>query len=38
MREEDTALRSLRLALSEATASTVKTALGLLGIGVVERM
>lgn len=38
LREEDPAVRSLRLALSEATASTVRTALNLLGIGVVERM
>jgi len=38
LREEDAAVRSLRLALSEATASTVRTALNLLGIGVVERM
>ena len=36
--ESDPAARSLRLALSEATAETVKTALNLLGIGVVERM
>ena len=38
LREEDPAVRSLRLALSEATATVVRTALGLLGIGVVERM
>lgn len=38
LREEDSAKRSLRLALSEATASTVRSALNLLGIGVVERM
>ncbi len=38
LREEDPSVRSLRLALSEATASTVRTALSLLGIGVVERM
>ena len=38
LREEDPAKRSLRLALSEATASTVRSALNLLGIGVVERM
>ncbi|MCM1309409.1 MAG: arginine--tRNA ligase [Bacteroides sp.] len=38
LKEEDSAKRSLRLALSEATASVVRTALNLLGIGVVERM
>lgn len=38
LKEEDCTKRSLRLALSEATASTVRTALNLLGIGVVERM
>jgi len=38
LKEEDPATRSLRLALSEATASTVRSALNLLGIGVVERM
>ena len=38
MREEDTALRSLRLALSETTAKVVKSAMGLLGIQVPERM
>ncbi|MDE6513720.1 MAG: arginine--tRNA ligase [Muribaculaceae bacterium] len=36
--ETDAAKRSLRLALSSATAETVRTALNLLGIGVVERM
>ncbi|MDE5958642.1 MAG: arginine--tRNA ligase, partial [Muribaculaceae bacterium] len=36
--ETDPAKRSLRLALSETTANTVKSALNLLGIGVVERM
>lgn len=36
--ETDSAVRSLRLALSAATARTVKTALGLLGINVPERM
>ena len=36
--ETDPARRSLRLALSETTANTVKSALNLLGIGVVERM
>ena len=38
LREEDAAVRSLRLALSEATARTVSTAMGLLGISVPERM
>lgn len=38
LREEDAAVRSLRLALSDATARTVKTAMGLLGINVPERM
>ncbi|MDE6463713.1 MAG: arginine--tRNA ligase, partial [Muribaculaceae bacterium] len=38
MREEDAAVRSLRLTLSDATARTVKTAMGLLGINVPERM
>ena len=38
LREEDPAKRSLRLALSEATATVVSRALNLLGIGVVERM
>ena len=38
LREEDDAVRSLRLALSDATARTVKTAMGLLGINVPERM
>lgn len=38
LREEDPAKRSLRLALSEATAGIVARALNLLGIGVVERM
>ena len=36
--ETDPAVRSLRLALSATTARTVKTALGLLGINVPERM
>ena len=36
--ETNPAVRSLRLALSAATARTVKTALGLLGINVPERM
>ncbi|MDE6271206.1 MAG: arginine--tRNA ligase [Muribaculaceae bacterium] len=38
LRETDTAVRSLRLALSEATARVVATATGLLGINVPERM
>ena len=38
LREEDAAVRSLRLALSDATARTVKTAMGLIGINVPERM
>lgn len=38
LREEDVKVRSMRLALSEATASTVRTAMGLLGIRVPERM
>ncbi len=38
LKEEDEAKRSLRLALSDATARTVKTAMGLLGINVPERM
>ncbi|MCH5221107.1 MAG: arginine--tRNA ligase [Muribaculaceae bacterium] len=38
LREEDAGIRSLRLALSDATARTVKTAMGLLGINVPERM
>jgi len=38
LKEEDAAVRSLRLALSDATAKTVKTAMGLLGINVPERM
>ncbi len=38
LREEDAAVRSLRLALSEATARVVRTATGLLGISVPERM
>ena len=36
--EPDAARRSLRLALSRATADTVRTAMGLLGIEVPERM
>ena len=38
LREEDAAVRSLRLALSDATARTVKTGMALLGINVPERM
>ncbi|MCC8038756.1 MAG: arginine--tRNA ligase [Bacteroidales bacterium] len=38
LKEEDEAKRSLRLALSDATARVVKTAMGLLGINVPERM
>ena len=38
LKEEDEAVRSLRLVLSECTARTVKSAMGLLGIKVPERM
>jgi arginyl-tRNA synthetase len=38
MREENAAVRSLRLAISEATAEVVKTGMNLLGIRVPERM
>ncbi len=38
LREEDPAKRALRLALSESTARTVRSAMGLLGIKVPERM
>ena len=38
LRETDAAVRSLRLALSEATARVVAAATGLLGISVPERM
>ena len=38
LREDDAAKRSLRLALSEVTARTIKATLGLLGIRVPERM
>ena len=38
LREDDTAVRSLRLALSETTAKVVKSAMALLGIKVPERM
>ncbi|MDE6225632.1 MAG: hypothetical protein K2M25_05790, partial [Muribaculaceae bacterium] len=36
--EADEAVRSLRLAICQAVAATVKTAMGLLGINVPERM
>ncbi|MBD5307652.1 MAG: arginine--tRNA ligase [Bacteroides sp.] len=38
LKEENEAQRSLRLVLSDATARTVKTAMGLLGIEMPERM
>ena len=38
LREEDAAVRSLRLTLCEVTARVVKTGMGLLGIKVPERM
>ena len=38
LREEDPAVLSLRLALTDVTSHTVKTAMGLLGIKVPERM
>ena len=38
LKEEDASVRSLRLALSDATAKVVATAMGLLGIRVPERM
>lgn len=38
LREEDVPVRSLRLALSDATARTIKTGMSLLGIKVPERM
>lgn len=38
LKEEDEAVRALRLALSECTARTVESAMGLLGIKVPERM
>jgi arginyl-tRNA synthetase len=38
LREEDAAVRSLRLALSEATSRVVRSAMSLLGISVPERM
>ncbi|MDE7442743.1 MAG: arginine--tRNA ligase, partial [Muribaculaceae bacterium] len=38
LREEDAAVRSLRLTLSEVTARVIKTGMSLLGINVPERM
>ena len=38
LKEEDPAVRSMRLALSEQTARVIKTGMGLLGIKVPERM
>ena len=38
LKEENAGVRSLRLALSDATSRTVRTAMGLLGIKVPERM
>ena len=38
LKEEDAAVRSLRLALCDATARVIKTGMGLLGINVPERM
>ena len=38
LREENAAVRSLRLTLSEVTARVIKTGMGLLGINVPERM
>lgn len=38
LKEEDEQLRSLRLTLCQTTAEVIRTALNLLGIGVVERM
>ena len=38
LKESDEAVRSLRLALSDATARTVRTGMALLGIKVPERM
>ena len=38
LRENDPAVQSLRLAISDATARTVRTGMGLLGINVPERM
>ncbi len=38
LREDDQAVRSMRLSLCHAVASTIRTGLNLLGIGVVNRM
>lgn len=38
LKEEDAAVRSLRLALCDATARVIRTGMGLLGINVPERM
>ncbi|MCM1449332.1 MAG: arginine--tRNA ligase [Clostridiales bacterium] len=38
LKEEDSAVKSLRLALCDATARVIKTGMGLLGINVPERM
>ncbi|MHC0039780.1 DALR anticodon-binding domain-containing protein [Pseudoneobacillus sp. C159] len=38
LKEEDAAVRSLRLELSAVTARTIKAAMSLLGIKVPERM
>ena len=38
LKEEDPAVRAMRLTLSRMTADTVRTAMGLLGIRVPERM
>ena len=38
LKETDAAVRSLRLALSDATARVIATGMGLLGIRVPERM
>ncbi len=38
LKEEDAAVRSMRLELSAVTADTIRTAMGLLGIKVPERM
>ncbi len=38
LREEDRAICSLRMAISDATAKTIKKSMALLGINVPERM
>ena len=38
LREEDAAVRSLRLTLSDVTSRVIRTGMGLLGINVPERM